>query len=48
MDDCSPTTRRGRSNYGKTTHNYRDMNSIIHSDCKDVVIVVPKNALQRN
>jgi flagellum-specific peptidoglycan hydrolase FlgJ len=32
---------------GRTTHNYRDMSSIIYSDCKDVVILVPKGALVR-
>ncbi|RJS19990.1 hypothetical protein DRW03_19620 [Corallococcus sp. H22C18031201] len=35
-------------NNGRTTHNYQDMSSIIYSDCKDVVILVPKSAIQRN
>jgi peptidoglycan hydrolase-like protein with peptidoglycan-binding domain len=34
-------------NNGRTTHNYQDMNSIIYRDCKDVVILVPKGAIQR-
>ncbi|TSC32837.1 peptidoglycan-binding protein [Corallococcus sp. Z5C101001] len=33
---------------GKTTHNYKDMSSIIYSDCKEVVILVPKGAIQRD
>jgi peptidoglycan hydrolase-like protein with peptidoglycan-binding domain len=35
-------------NNGRTTHNYQSMNSIIYSDCKEVVILVPKDALIRN
>ncbi|NOK17318.1 peptidoglycan-binding protein [Corallococcus carmarthensis] len=35
-------------NGGKTTHNYQDMSSIIYSDCKEVVILVPKGAIQRD
>ena len=35
-------------NGGKTTHNYASMESIIYSDCKDVVILVPKGAIQRS
>ncbi|RKH87459.1 hypothetical protein D7Y21_18990 [Corallococcus sp. AB045] len=35
-------------NGGKTTHNYQSMNSIIYSDCKEVVILVPKGAIQRD
>jgi peptidoglycan hydrolase-like protein with peptidoglycan-binding domain len=35
-------------NGGKTTHNYQDMNSIIYSDCKQVTILVPKGAIQRD
>ena len=35
-------------NGGQTTHNYRDMNSIIYRDCKDVVILVTQDALQRS
>ncbi|MBZ4415332.1 peptidoglycan-binding protein [Myxococcus sp. RHSTA-1-4] len=35
-------------NGGKTTHNYADMSSIIYRDCKDVVILVPKGAIQRD
>ncbi|MCY1035975.1 peptidoglycan-binding protein [Corallococcus sp. BB11-1] len=35
-------------NGGKTTHNYKDMPSIIYSDCKEVVILVPKGAIQRD
>jgi peptidoglycan hydrolase-like protein with peptidoglycan-binding domain len=35
-------------NNGRTTHNYQSMNSIIYSDCKDVVILVPKGAIQRD
>ncbi|WP_223635913.1 peptidoglycan-binding protein [Corallococcus sp. EGB] len=35
-------------NGGKTTHNYQDMSSIIYSDCKQVVILVPKGAIQRD
>jgi hypothetical protein len=34
-------------NNGRTTHNYQSMNSIIYSDCKEVVILVPKDALVR-
>ena len=34
-------------NGGKTTHNYASMESIIYSDCKEVVILVPKGAIQR-
>ncbi|MCE9672294.1 transglycosylase SLT domain-containing protein [Myxococcus stipitatus] len=35
-------------NNGKTTHNYADMSSIIYSDCKEVVILVPKGAIKRD
>jgi hypothetical protein len=35
-------------NGGKTTHNYASMESIIYSDCKEVVILVPKGAIQRS
>jgi hypothetical protein len=35
-------------NNGRTTHNYQSMNSIIYSDCKEVVILVPKDALVRS
>ncbi|SEU38204.1 Peptidoglycan-binding (PGRP) domain of peptidoglycan hydrolases-containing protein [Stigmatella erecta] len=35
-------------NGGRTTHNYKDMNSIIYSDCKEVTILVPKGAIQRD
>ena len=35
-------------NNGQTTHNYQDMSSIIYRDAKDVVILVPQDALQRN
>lgn len=32
--------------HGRTTHNYKSMPSIVYSDCKDVVLLVPKGALQ--
>ncbi|WP_375766586.1 peptidoglycan-binding protein [Archangium gephyra] len=32
--------------HGRLTHNYKTMNSIIYSDCKSVVILVPKDALK--
>ncbi|MCP3103132.1 transglycosylase SLT domain-containing protein [Myxococcus sp. K15C18031901] len=35
-------------NNGKTTHNYADMSSIIYSDCKEVAILVPKDAIKRD
>jgi hypothetical protein len=35
-------------NHGRTTHNYQDMTSIIYSDCKDVVIMVPKGAIKHD
>jgi len=34
-------------NHGQTTHNYRSMPSIVYPDCKDVVLLVPRDALQR-
>jgi peptidoglycan hydrolase-like protein with peptidoglycan-binding domain len=34
-------------NGGKNTHNYADMPGIVYSDCKSVVIMVPKDALKK-
>ena len=35
-------------NHGRTTHNYQDMNNIVYSDCKSIVIMVPKGAIKRD